>query len=228
MMMLSKIEIDRFLYPANLKEALHLQKVLASQIIIRALPQEPACIAAADASFLPNRVLAAACLFSFPELQLIEAATAEAPLRFPYRTGFLSFCEGPAVFQALNSLKKKPDLLLLDGQGIAHPRRLGLATFLGLLFELPSIGCAKSLLVGTFEPPPARAGAFSELRQKGEWLGYVLRSRDRVKPIFISPGHLIDHSTSLKIIISCLRGYRIPEPLRQAHHLTIKLKELRK
>ncbi|MGB9836920.1 MAG: endonuclease V [Candidatus Saccharicenans sp.] len=226
--MSDKVKPELFLYPANLKEATRLQKIMADKIIIKPLRKEPRLVVAADATFTPDLVLAAVCLFSYPELELVETATAEVPLRFPYRTGFLSFCEGPAVFQAINSLSRKPDLLLLDGQGIAHPRRLGLASFVGLLFGLPAIGCAKSHLVGDFLPPAPEAGSCSELFYHGQLVGYVLRSRARVRPIFISPGHLIDPDSSLRIILGCLKGYRIPEPLRLAHQLTTELRARKK
>ncbi|MBC7363662.1 MAG: endonuclease V [Candidatus Aminicenantes bacterium] len=224
----SKLNPESFLYPSSIREAQSWQEILARKIKIMPLEKIPQFIAAADASFLPSRVLAVACLFRFPELKLVETAVADEPLFFPYRPGFLSFCEGPAVFRAINSLKKKPELLLFDGQGIAHPRRLGLASFLGLLLETPSIGCAKSILVGDYSPPGPEAGSTSELYYRGEIVGYVLRSRWRVKPIIISPGHLIDASSALKIIISCLKGYRIPEPLRLAHQQSVRLKTLKK
>lgn len=220
----SKKKTEKYLFPASYEEALEIQKALSESVIIKPLEKEPRLIAAADAAFLNGAVLAAACLFTYPELELRETATVTAPLSLPYRPGFLSFCEGPAIHQTINSLNETPELLLLDGQGIAHPRRLGLASFLGLLFGLPAIGCAKSRLVGNFLTPGAVTGSFTELIYKGEMVGYVLRSRARTKPIFISPGHLIDPKDSLKIVISCLRGFRIPEPLRQAHLLTVKLK----
>jgi len=227
-MMNSKLNPQSFLYPSSLREARTWQEILASMIKIEPLAQTPQFIAAADASFRPDRVLAVACLFRYPELELVETAMVDEPLLFPYRPGFLSFCEGPAVFRAINSLKKKPELLLLDGQGIAHPRKLGLASFLGLLLETPSIGCAKSILVGDYSPPGPQAGSASELRYRGEVVGYVLRSRTRVKPIIISPGHLIDAPSALQIIISCLKGYRIPEPLRLAHQQSVRWKARQK
>ncbi len=224
----SKRKTKEYLYPASYEEALEIQNALCGRVIIKPLGKKPRLIAAADAAFHDGVALAAACLYTYPELELKEIATGTVPLSLPYRPGFLSFCEGPAIYKTINSLNEKPELLLLDGQGIAHPRRLGLASFIGLLFGLPAIGCAKSVLVGSFMTPGEEAGSFTELIYKGEVVGYALRSRARTRPIFISPGHLINLEDSLKIVLSCLRGFRIPEPLRQAHLMTVKLKEQKK
>lgn len=218
------MNLEKILYPKDLKQARRIQASLLKKLILTPLAKPPRLIAAADAAFTSNRVLAAACLYSFPELKLLEEVTAIEPLRFPYRTGFLSFCEGPAIYKAICRLSQQPDLILVDGQGIAHPRLMGIATFLGIILNLPTIGCAKSHLIGEYKMPGKEKGSFSELRYKGEFLGYVLRSRTGVKPIFVSPGHLINQPDSLNIVQQSLTGFRIPEPLRQAHLLTQKLK----
>lgn len=149
-------------------------------------------------------------------------------MKFPYIPGFLSFREGPAIYRTLLKLERKPDLLLIDGQGIAHPRRLGIATFLGIILKTPSVGCAKSHLIGNFRMPARSAGSFSEPLTAASLVGYALRSRTAVRPIFISPGHLVHHQDALNLVRCCLKGYRVPEPLRRAHQLTQKLKRAQK
>ncbi len=218
------MDLRKVLFPYNLEEARKIQLHLLKKLKLCPLKKMPRLIAAVDAAFTKNQVLAAACLFSFPELELLEEQTVSCPLTFPYRTGFLSFLEGPAIYQTLTRFRPVPDLILADGQGIAHPRRMGLATFLGIILNRPSLGCAKSHLVGNYREPARDKGSFSEIWHRGELVGYVLRSRTGVKPIFISPGHLIDHRGSLEVVERCLRGYRIPEPLRRTHQLTQKLR----
>ncbi|HEK85181.1 MAG: endonuclease V [Candidatus Saccharicenans sp.] len=218
------MNLKEILYPQNIKVATRIQAELRSRVALRPLNKKPALIAAVDSAFSHNLVLAAAALFSFPELELLDATTVKEPLNFPYRSGYLSFCEGPAIYLALKKFKTKPDVLICDGQGIAHPRRLGLATFMGIVTGIPSIGCAKSLLVGSYQEPGIEKGCYSELYYRGEVVGYVLRTRTGVKPVFVSPGHLVSLEDSLEIIKGCLTNYRIPEPQRQAHQLTQKLK----
>lgn len=218
------MKLKRILFPENIKEARKIQAELLEKLKIVPLKHKPETIAAADASFSEKEVMAGACLFSFPDLKLLEIQTATGPLLFPYRTGYLSFCEGPAIYKAISKLSREPDLLLLDGQGIAHPRKMGIATFMGIILDIPSIGCAKSILVGKFEQPGLKKASHSEIFYHKDFLGYALRSRTGVKPIFISPGHLIDQKDSLQIVQLCLSEFRIPEPLRQAHLLSKKIR----
>lgn len=218
------MKLEQLLYPGNVDRARQVQVHLLKKLKLVPLLKQPGLLAAVDAAFTDELVLAAVCLFSFPELELIEEQTGVEPVRFPYIPGFLSFREGPAIYQTLLRLSRKPDLLLIDGQGIAHPRRLGIATFLGIILKTPSVGCAKSHLVGDFRLPPRTAGSYSELTHRGELVGYVLRSRTAARPIFVSPGHLVSHQDALCLVRRCLRGYRVPEPLRRAHQLTQKLK----
>jgi len=221
------MKIKRILFPGNIKEARKIQAELLNRLKIMPLKRQPKTVAAADAAFSEKEVMAGVCLFSFPDLKLLEIQTATEPLLFPYRTGYLSFCEGPAIYKAISKLGREPSLLLLDGQGIAHPRKMGIATFIGIILDTPSIGCAKSILVGKFEQPGIRKGSASEIFHQKEFLGYALRSRTGVKPIFVSPGHLIDQKDSLRIVHLCLSEFRVPEPLRQAHLLSKKIKSLR-
>ncbi|MEM7181489.1 MAG: deoxyribonuclease V [Spirochaetota bacterium] len=156
-------------------------------------------------------------VFDFPSLQLQKTYNYYAKVSFPYIPGFLSFREAPLIIQCLNQLETMPDLLFFDGQGIAHPKRFGIASHVGILLDIASIGCAKSRLIGEYNEPEPKKGAFSELRDKnGEILGNVLRTRDNVKPVFISPGHLLDVSAATEISLACTTRYRIPEPTRLA------------
>jgi deoxyribonuclease V len=158
-------------------------------------------------------------------MAVIEETYATAKISFPYIPGFLSFREGPAIIKAIRRLKTKPDLILFDGQGIAHPKGMGIASHVGVLLNIPSIGCAKSRLVGDYAEPGRSKGEFSKLTLKNHTVGAVLRTRDRVRPLFVSPGHLINLEGAIHMVIQCVRKYRIPEPLRRADALS---KELRK
>ncbi|HRD02734.1 MAG TPA: endonuclease V [Candidatus Saccharicenans sp.] len=215
----------KFLHPPDFARARQIQEELLSQLKLQPLENKPSFIAAADATFSGEKVLAAVLLFAFPELKLLETQVVCQPISFPYRPGYLSFREGPAILTGLSKLSHQPDLVLLDGQGIAHPKKMGLATFVGIISGLPSVGCAKSHLVGRYQEPEREKGCLSPIELKGEIVGYCFRSRTGVKPIFISPGHLINLEDSLRIIQDCLRTYRLPEPLRQAHQVTTRLRQ---
>jgi deoxyribonuclease V len=162
---------------------------------------------------------AAVVVLSFPDMSVVEQVTATRTSVFPYVPGLLSFREGPAVLDAMAKLTTTPDVLIFDGQGIAHPRRLGIATHMGVVLNCPSIGCAKSRLVGTYAEPGPNAGDQSPLYDHGEQIGVVLRSKARTNPLFISTGHLIDLEVAMAILLRCFRGYRLPEPTRQADRL---------
>ncbi len=138
--------------------------------------------------------------------------------------GFLSFREGPAIIVTIQKLKTKPDLILFDGQGIAHPKGIGIASHIGVMLNIPTIGCAKSKLVGKFEKPDKDKGSRTYLYYKGERVGAVLRTRKNVKPVFVSPGHMIDIKSAIEIVMNCATEYRIPEPLRRADQLSKRLK----
>jgi deoxyribonuclease V len=175
-------------------------------------------VAGIDASYR-EMGRAAVVVLSFPGLEVVEQAVATVPSVFPYVPGLLSFREGPVVLAALARLGARPDLLMFDGQGYAHPRRLGLASHIGLLAGLPSIGCAKSRLVGQYEEPGPALGDRAPLVAGGETLGMVLRTRSRTRPLFISPGYRVDLETAVAVVLRCLRGYRLPEPTRLADRL---------
>jgi deoxyribonuclease V len=175
-------------------------------------------IAGIDASYT-DVGRAAIVVLSYPDLQLIEQVTAVRESVFPYVPGLLSFREGPVVEDAMRKLTTEPDLLMFDGQGYAHPRRMGLACHMGLYLDRPSIGCAKSRLVGRYTDPGPNAGDRSPLVDHGETIGVVLRSKPRTNPLFISHGYKMSLENSLEAVLQSLRGYRLPEPTRLADKL---------
>jgi len=180
---------------------------------------KPNLIAGIDMSKPDNNGIAraAAILLNYPELQLVETAVVEDKIVFPYIPGLLSFRECPSMLSAFQKLSKHPDLVLVDGQGIAHPRRFGIASHLGLLINTPTIGCAKSRLCGQHQIPSNEAGDYTELIDRDMVIGAVLRTKANVRPIYISVGHKINLSTALYWTLQCCRGYRLPEPCRLAH-----------
>jgi deoxyribonuclease V len=184
-------------------------------------------IAGVDVSYERRAVdcHAAITVLRWPGWEVVECATATMPSPFPYVPGFLSFREGPVVLRALRQLKCEPDLFLVDSHGTAHPRRFGSASHLGLWFERPTIGCAKSRLCGAHREPGGRAGSAVRLLDDEEQIGWVLRSRDRVKPIFISPGHLISMDSALATAKRLLGRWRILEPIRAAHRLSNEVRK---
>ena len=162
---------------------------------------------------------AAVVVLDFPELETVEEAVVTRPTRFPYVPGLLSFREAPAILAALESLDRLPDVLLCDGQGLAHPRRFGIACHLGVLTDLPSIGVAKKRLVGHHDEPPAARGDWVALEHRGETLAAVLRSRPGVKPIYVSSGHRVSLATAVRLVMACTTRYRLPETTRRADRL---------
>lgn len=160
---------------------------------------------------------AAVVVLSFPDLALTEKAMVERSLEFPYIPGLLSFREAPIILAAFEKLRREPDLIIVDGQGIAHPRRFGIACHIGVILDKPTIGCAKSILVGRGPEPAREAGSWSELRVEGEVVGAAVRTREGVKPVYVSIGHKIDLPAAIHYVLACARGFRLPEPTRLAH-----------
>lgn len=211
-------------WPQTIPEARAVQHFLRHKVRIIPLKETPRFIAALDAAFAGDQIIGTACLYRYPEMRLLEEKYTAMPSLFPYVPGFLSFREGPVILNTVRRLSVKPDLILIDGQGIAHPLRLGLASHIGVLLNIPTIGCAKSRLIGDFKEPSLRKGGWSPLIDHDDRIGAVLRTRDNVRPLFISPGHKIDLETSIKIILQCVTKYRIPEPLRRADMLSKRIK----
>jgi deoxyribonuclease V len=203
----------------NVEQAIEIQQSLASKINIENKIVQLRLVAGVDVSVNKSgEAEAAAVVLNYPELKVLEISKARGKTDFPYIPGLLSFREIPLTLQACERLNLSPDLVIVDGQGIAHPRRIGLASHLGLFLNVPTIGCAKSPLYGNFQMPGDVPGDFTNITDKdGKIIGAVLRTKSGVKPLYISIGHKINLSDSIKYILLCCRGYRLPEPTRQAH-----------
>ena len=206
------------------KEAIAIQQQLRGEVKL-AGPYDrdhpPETVAGVDVGFEAANTItrAAVVVLDFPSLEPIEHAVYREPTRFPYVPGLLSFREIPAVLGAMEKLKNLPDLLLCDGQGIAHPRRMGIASHLGLLTGIPSIGVGKSRLIGSYEEPGEEKGSWSSLLEKGEVIGAVVRTRSNTKPLYISPGYGIDLESAIYFVLACTKRYKLPETTREAHNL---------
>jgi len=202
------------------REAARLQERLRERVVLEDDFESVRYVAGADLAFDPetDQAFAGVIVYRFPELEEVERRAARRRLRFPYVPGLLSFREGPALLAAFARLRTEPDLILIDGHGRAHPRLFGIACHLGVLLDKPTIGCAKSLLVGSHYEPGAKAGSSAPLVYRGERVGVVLRTRDGVKPIYVTTGHRVSLDTAVQLVRQCLDGYRIPKPTRQADH----------
>lgn len=210
------------------KEAMRIQESLRPQVLVRSSfsISDIHKVAGADLAFSSDgqEALAGVLIYSFPELQLLEQQQARVRVRFPYLPGLLAFREGPALLEAFSRVQVEPDVILFDGQGIAHPRGVGIATSMGLFLEKPAVGCAKSRLVGTYEEPGPQQGDWSPLLSGEQVIGAVLRTKEKTQPLFVSIGHLIDLDTALRLTLACCDGYRIPKPTREADAFVEKLK----
>ncbi len=207
-------------WEVSLEEARDIQTRLASQVsLANAIPEQPHYVAGTDISPPDSSGVAwgAAVVMSLPDLQVIEVKRTQGKPGFPYIPGFLSFREAPLVLGALERLVTTPDFILADGQGLAHPRRFGLACHLGIFADTPTIGCAKSILRGRHGPLSGERGAWATLEDKGDVVGAALRTRGNVTPIYVSVGHKVDLPSALRWVLACGGGYRMPEPTRLAH-----------
>lgn len=205
------------------QDAVQIQKQISKKIKTEDTFGEIKHVAGADVGYKSGRAVAAVVVFSFPQLKEMERVVLPGKVTFPYISGLLSFREIPVLLKCFLRLKTNPDIILVDGQGIAHPRRLGLAAHLGLFLEVPTIGCAKSLLWGKVEEPTKESSSYEYLYDKGEVIGAALRTRTNVKEIFVSPGHRISLDTSIRIVLSCCNKFRLPEPIRRAHQAASKI-----
>lgn len=210
-------------WKVSIEEAIRIQENLNSHLILKKTFSRMRMIGGGDVSYSKGDLFGAIVVLSFPEMEPLDQATAIGKILFPYVPGLLTFREGPILIKAFEKLKVKPDLMIFDGQGIAHPRGMGLASHMGLWLDLPSIGCAKTSLLNEFESPDNSKGSYEWVYQKGKKVGAVLRTRQGVKPVFVSPGHRIDLTTCIQIILAICQRYRIPEPLRKAHQLSRKI-----
>lgn len=212
---------QRHAWPLTVEEALPIQQELRKEVITSDQLESVQYVAGVDMGFEDSYSIsrAAVAVLSFPDLELKEQAIAKRPTTFPYVPGFLSFREIPAVLDALEKLAIAPDLILCDGQGIAHPRRFGIACHLGVLIDVPTIGVAKSLLVGKHEELPLERGNWQPLIHRRETIGAVLRTRKGVKPVYVSSGHRISLTTAIDYVMRCTPKYRLPETTRWADKL---------
>ena len=208
------------------REAVELQKSLRERVRLVPLAKKVRTIAGADISFnkFEPTVYAGIVVLRLPSLEVVEEVGVVSETKFPYVPGLLSFRETPSVLEAWAKLKTEPDAVMFDGQGIAHPRRVGIASHVGLLIDRPTLGCAKSVLVGKYEEPDRERGSWTELVDKGEVVGAAVRTKKDVHPIYVSPGHLIDLQGAIELALACNGGYRQPEPTRRAHLLVNALR----
>ena len=206
-------------WAVSIQDAFQIQKELTRKLLFEDDTDDPALIAGVDVAFSRARDLlyAAIVVLDAETMQPVEVASAAQQPVFPYVPGLLTFREGPVVLQAYEKLKLDPDLVMFDGQGIAHPQGLGLAAHMGVILDKPSIGCAKSRLVGEFKEPKQKRGAMRTLSLHRKKVGVVLRTKDNTKPLFVSPGHRITVETAARRVLEAGRGYRLPEPTRLAH-----------
>ena len=216
---MSKIAIAQLhCWNVSLEEARQIQSELQKKLIIKG-ELNPRFVAGADCAFSAQSELAYAVVvvYDLTKDKVVDLAKAKTKLKFPYIPRYLTFREGPCLIEAFSLLKIKPDVIIFDGQGIAHPRRMGIASHMGLWLKIPSIGCAKSRLWGKAKEPENYTGAFEWLYDGREVVGALVRTKKNVKPVVVSPGHLISPSSAIDVVLKCTRGYRLPEPTRIAH-----------
>ena len=205
--------------PPTPARAFDIQRELSKRLILRCEAGTPETVAGADLSLTKStgKLICGVIVYSYPDLTEIERVYTVSEEKFPYIPGLLAFREGPAIIETFRKLKLRPDLLIIDGQGIAHPRGFGIACHVGVLLDMPTMGIAKKKLYGIYDEPGMDKGSWSPLMSKeGGVIGSVLRARQNTKPVFVSPGHRMDTESSRAIAIECARGYRIPEPTRRA------------
>jgi deoxyribonuclease V len=211
--------LDLHPWDVSTAEAVEIQRKLAPRVVREGIPTDVRRIAGVDISVRRGSAdgRGAVVVLRYPEMEVEEQVVVEARVAFPYVPGLLSFREIPVLLEAFRQVKEKPDLVLVDGQGLAHPRRFGIACHLGLLLDLPAVGCAKSRLCGEHRPPAMEAGSSVPLTDGDEVIGAVLRTRNGVSPVYVSIGHRIALDEAVAWVLRCCRGYRIPEPTRLAH-----------
>jgi deoxyribonuclease V len=207
------------------EEAIQIQEALKDRIILKRTFSEVSTIGGGDVAYSKegDRLFGAIVVLSFPDLEILDMATAVGKIPFPYIPTLFSFREGPILIKTFQKLKIEPDVMIYDGQAIAHPRGIGLASHMGLWLDLPSIGCAKTPLLDEFISPGPSKGSYEWIQRERKKVCAVLRTREGVKPVFVSPGHRIDLLTSIRLILESCRGFRFPEPLRKAHQASRKI-----
>lgn len=209
----------------SFEKAKRAQEELSKRVKIKPLKKEPKLVAGCDLTFLnpfqnPTLGIGAFVVLKYPELQVVEKIYELMEVKIPYVPGFLAFRELPLLIKTFGKLKSKPDLVVVDGHGIAHPRKLGIAAHFGVVTKVPTMGCAKKPLFGRFETPYEKRGCYSPIvhPETGETIGYALRTKDKVKPVYVSPGNLISFENCVELTLKLTKGYRLPEPTRLAHN----------
>lgn len=216
--------LDLHSWEVSAQEARRIQREFAHRVQLCPLPSAIRLVAGADVSYHvgSDRVYAGVVVLQFPKLSVVEETTTAGTVSFPYIPGLLSFREAPVLLQAFRKVTQQPDVVLFDGQGIAHPCGMGIASHVGLFLDRPTVGCAKSWLTGRYDPAALQehAGAFTRMFAKdGTCIGAVVRTKTKIKPVFVSPGCQADVETAVKLVLNCCRGYKLPEPTRLAHQL---------
>jgi deoxyribonuclease V len=206
------------LWNLSVQQARTVQKELASRISYQSLPRNIYRVAGCDVAYLKEKqqLIAGMVVLDYPSLSIIDTVTSIESISFPYIPGFLSFREAPALLNLLKDYPDSIDLFIFDGHGIAHPRNLGIAAHIGVLIDKPTIGCAKKKLVGYFDPPGKERGCVSDLIYNNKIVGRVVRTKDDVKPLFVSIGNAVDLESAVDVVLSCCSRYRLPEPTRLA------------
>jgi len=213
-------------WPTTKTEAYTIQEEMAGRVELHANTESPELIAAVDTAYGNNAetLFASVVVTTFPEIEVVERTYHYGPLNFPYTPGLFYFREGPVIIEALAKVESDPDLIIVHGHGLAHPKRCGMACSIGIAFDKPTIGCARKLLTGYHHPVDEAKGSYQPITIQSKEVGLAYRSKDNVKPIFISPAHKCDLDQAKQIIVQNLRGYRLPEPLRLAHLFANKLR----
>lgn len=213
-------------WTTDIREASRIQDNLRHFIEVKSVKKDYRLIAGADTAYSKrdSSVFAAVVVMRFPELVTVDRARAQSMATFPFQPGFFVFREGPVLIKALQRLQVAPDVIMFDANGVAHEKGIGMASHLGLMLDIPAIGCAKKRLVGEYEEPGNELNATKPLMYKGKKIGEVIRTRVDVKPLFVSIGHKIDLDSAVELVSSTTRGYRLPEPLRVAHILSNKMR----
>jgi deoxyribonuclease V len=208
------------------KESRNLQIRLARRVRLTGIKKEPRVVAGLDCAFSKDdkKIFAAVVVIKLSDFEVIETATAARKLTFPYIPGLLSFREAPVCIDAIEKLKAKPDVFIVDGHGVAHPRRFGIASHIGVLVDKPTVGCAKSRLIGDYDELGRSKGSYSKLLDKGDVIGAVVRTRADVKPVYVSVGHKCTLDDAIRIVLDCTTRFRLPEPSRLAHQLVGQVK----
>ncbi len=213
-------EITSHSWEVTPAEAIDIQKRLRSEIQLKPLQKDIKLVGGTDLSFnkFSDVIYAGIVLLDAATMQVVGHSLVVDQMKFPYIPGLLSFREIPSLMKAWEQLTQKPDIMLVDGHGIAHSRRMGIAAHLGLLTQTPTIGCAKKILFGKYTEPAPEKGSYTPILDKQETIGFALRTKDKVKPMLVSPGNLVSLEETVDIVLRCTRGYRLPEPTRQAHN----------